>query len=134
MIKTCRRCENEPKLPEIPIGQKCLEALRAELQDYESALSDPAAKSAADRRAELESAIEEARAELELLPAPDVEVVPPVDPIDLDDEARALESAEADLAREIASAEAAAIEAEAAEVGRLAREIDEATDPVVRIT
>lgn len=39
MDKSCKRCESEATLEGLPIGGKCLEALRDELRGYEEILS-----------------------------------------------------------------------------------------------
>lgn len=57
MDKSCKRCESEATLEGLPIGSRCLEALRDELRGYEEILSASEKTRLENRKAELEEAL-----------------------------------------------------------------------------
>lgn len=57
MDKSCQRCENEPRFEDLPIGTKCLEALRAELGGYEDLLAASEKTRLENRKADLEEVL-----------------------------------------------------------------------------
>lgn len=54
MIKSCKRCENEPNLEGLEVGQKCLTVLRAEIEEADRILKLPERERLELRKSELE--------------------------------------------------------------------------------